>query len=81
MAQHPSSHAVDVDAEDGPMASSYDRRPDIDQATGGNQLLRLLAPGDFALLQPHFERVPLEIGTDLASAGELIETSTFSNAP
>ncbi|RST29457.1 hypothetical protein HMF7854_00385 [Sphingomonas ginkgonis] len=36
-----------------------------------------MAPLDYELLRPHLRRVPLEIGTDLASAGEQIEAVWF----
>ena len=40
-------------------------------------MLQLLGPDDFALLQPHLERVPLAAGENLARVGEPIETVCF----
>jgi hypothetical protein len=47
------------------------------QAEVGNRLLRLMTPPDYELLRPHLRRVPLEIGTELAVAGETIEAAWF----
>ena len=49
----------------------------IAQDRTGNELLRRLNPADFALLQPHLERVPLAIGDVVASTGGEIATVCF----
>ena len=49
----------------------------IEQTMIGNRLLSRLDPRDFALLQPHLERVPLTIGSILASSGDAIDTVCF----
>ncbi|MET0373439.1 MAG: Crp/Fnr family transcriptional regulator [Rhizorhabdus sp.] len=43
----------------------------------GNQLLRLLAEADFALLAPHLERVELEVSAVLTRVGEPIDMICF----
>ena len=50
---------------------------EIDQASVGNILLRILSPEDFAQLEPHLTRVPLELNSILASAGEPIRKICF----
>ncbi|WP_165374788.1 Crp/Fnr family transcriptional regulator [Sphingomonas montana] len=49
----------------------------ITQAGTRNALLRSLSPADFALLQPHLERVPLVVNATLAQVGQPIETVCF----
>ena len=56
------------------------RRADVTsfgRAQVGNLLLRRLDEADFLRLEPYMERVPLELGADLAKAGEEIETVCF----
>ena len=49
----------------------------IDQQATSNGLLRSLAPEDYALLQPHFKRIALPVGSYLHSAGRRIEKVYF----
>ena len=49
----------------------------IDQGSVGNILLQILSPEDFAQLQPHLTRVPLDLNSILASAGEPIRKICF----
>jgi CRP-like cAMP-binding protein len=59
----------------GPCAPAGDGA--VEQGRTANELLRRLAPADFALLQPHLTRVPLTVGSILASAGAGIDTVCF----
>jgi len=43
----------------------------------GNRLLRCMAAADYALLQPHLERVPLTVDATLATFGAPITTVCF----
>lgn len=52
----------------------------VDQASVGNELLRLLAPDDFALIEPHLTRVPLKLDTTLAKVGDRIDELCFPEA-
>ena len=47
------------------------------QSEVGNRLLRLLVPEDFAVLAPHLRRVPLQLNSTLANAGDLIQELCF----
>lgn len=47
------------------------------QTTCGNLLLQRMDATEYALLAPFFHRVPLEVGAQLARAGEAIETVCF----
>jgi CRP-like cAMP-binding protein len=49
----------------------------VPQASNGNILLGSLAPADYALLEPHFTRGPLDIGNVVAEAECEIETICF----
>ncbi|MBB3941498.1 CRP-like cAMP-binding protein [Novosphingobium fluoreni] len=52
----------------------------IEQGSVGNGLLRVLRPEDFAALSPFLQRVPLELGSTLARAGERIDEICFPEA-
>lgn len=49
----------------------------FDQREIGNVLLRRLEPRDYEALRPHLKRVPLAVNSDLARAGNPIETVCF----
>ena len=68
---------IDKGAVDALLTAKDKLQDSVNQQTVGNRLLQLLAPADYTLLRPHLERVPLEVGTDLARAGEPIETVCF----
>lgn len=50
------------------------------QSEIGNQLLRTLSAADFALLQPHLDRVSFAVGDEVALAGEPIDWVRFPEA-
>lgn len=52
----------------------------IDHGNVGNSLLRTLTPEDFDRVAPHLERVPLELGSILATSGEPIDQACFPEA-
>jgi CRP-like cAMP-binding protein len=45
-----------------------------------NRLLAALSPGDFALLQPHLQSIPMELRKDLERPNRRIETVYFLDA-
>ena len=49
----------------------------VPQNSSGNLLLRSLDPADYALLEPNFERDPLEFGEVVAKANTAIERVCF----
>ncbi len=77
MAERYSSLAADADVSPGLLTSEDEPQAGMDQPDVGNRLLQLLDPDDYALLRPHLERVPLEVGAELARAGDPIETVCF----
>ena len=57
-----------------------DNPPPISQDETRNRLLRLLVPDDFAVMAPHLRRVPLDLNSKLASAGNRIKEICFPEA-
>jgi hypothetical protein len=51
--------------------------PSVPQSSTRNILLRSLSADDYALLEPHLERIPLEVGTVIADPKEAIHTVCF----
>lgn len=56
------------------------RRSGPSQDEVGNDLLRRLAPEDYAFLSPYLERVPLQLNAVLAHAGDPIRELCFPEA-
>ena len=50
---------------------------DIPQSTVGNSLLRTLTEADYALLAPHFKRIPMPVQLRLHEAGRGIDRVYF----